>query len=329
MTAAETRYGMTVPFGGPLHGQADRFRELSELGYTDAWTAEADGHDGLTPLSLASVWAPELRLGTAILPAFTRGPALLAQSAAALASAAPGRFVLGIGSSSNVIVERWNAIPFEEPYRRVRDTVRFLRAAFTGEKVTEDFESFEIRGFRLGDPPEQQPPIVVAALREGMLRLAGREADGAVVNWLSPTDAERVTAIVREAASAAGRPAPEVAARIFVCPSDDRERVLAEAKRLVAAYVNVPVYRAFHEWLGRTDVLGGHWERWDAGDRAGSLDAMPDSVVDDLLVHGTPDECRATIARYVAAGITTPVLAIVPLAGGDAATAVRDLAPRS
>ena len=328
MTAAETRYGMTIPFGGPLHEQADRFRELSELGYTDAWTAEADGYDGLTPLSLASVWAPELRLGTAILPAFTRGPALLAQSAAALASAAPGRFVLGIGSSSNVIVERWNGIPFEEPYRRVRDTVRFLRAAFTGEKVTEDFESFQVRGFRLAEPPAQPPPIVVAALREGMLRLAGREADGAVVNWLSPTDAERVTAVVGDAASAAGRPAPEVAARIFVCPSDDRDRVLAEAKRLVAAYVNVPVYRAFHEWLGRTDVLAAHWERWDAGDRAGSLEVMPDSVVDDLVVHGNPDECRTTIARYVAAGITTPVLAIVPLAGVDPVAAVRDLAPR-
>ena len=178
MTAAETRYGMTVPFGGPLHEQADRFRELSELGYTDAWTAEADGHDGLTPLSLASVWAPDLRLGTAILPVYTRGPALLAQSAAALASAAPGRFVLGIGSSSNVIVERWNAIAFEEPYQRVRDTVRFLRAAFTGEKVTEDFESFEIRGFRLGEPPEQPPPIVVAALREGMLRLPAGKPTG-------------------------------------------------------------------------------------------------------------------------------------------------------
>jgi len=328
-TTTPVRYGMTVPFAGPLHAQADRFRELADLGYTDAWTAEADAHDGLTPLALASVWAPDLRLGTAILPAFTRGPALLAQSAASLASAAPGRFVLGIGTSSNVIVERWNGIPFEEPYRRVRDTVRFLRAAFTGEKVTEAFESFDIRGFRLVDPPEQAPPMVVAALRGGMLRLAGREADGAVVNWLSPTDAGRVSAIVREAALAAGRPAPEVAARIFVCPSDDRDRVLAEAKRLVAAYVNVPVYRAFHEWLGRTDVLGEHWERWDAGDRAGSLEAMPDSVVDDLLVHGAPDQCRAAIARYVAAGITTPVLAIVPLAGVDAGLAVRDLAPRA
>ncbi len=322
-----TRYGMTVPFAGPLHAQADRFRELVELGYTDAWTAEADGHDGLTPLALASTWAPELRLGTAILPAFTRGPALLAQGAAALASAAPGRFVLGLGTSSNVIVERWNGIDFEAPYARVRDVVRFLREAFTGEKVTATYETFDVHGFRLATPPPEPPPIVVAALREGMLRLAGRESDGAVVNWLSVDDARRVTAIVRDAAAGAGRPAPEVVARLFVCPSTDREAVVAQAKRLVAAYVNVPVYRAFHEWLGRTDALGEHWERWDAGDRAGSLEAMPDEVVDDLLVHGTPDECRAHVARYVAAGITTPVLSIVPLADVDPVAAVRDLAP--
>jgi len=321
------RYGMTVPFAGPLHSQVDQFRELAELGYTDAWTAEADGYDGLTPLALASTWAPDLRLGTAILPAFTRGPALLAQSAAALASAAPGRFVLGLGTSSNVIVERWNGIDFAAPYARVRDTVRFLREAFTGEKITAGYETFDVRGFRLAVPPAEPPPIVVAALRAGMLRLAGREADGAVVNWLSVDDARRVTAIVREAAADAGRPAPEVVARLFVCPSTDRDAVLGQAKRLVAAYVNVPVYRAFHEWLGRTALLAAHWERWEAGDRAESLEAMPDEVVDDLLIHGTPDECRARVQRYVDAGITTPVLSVVPIAGVDSVAAVRDLAP--
>ena len=321
------RYGMTVPFAGPLHAQADRYRDLVELGYTDAWTAEADGHDGLTPLALASVWAPELRLGTAILPAFTRGPALLAQGAAALASAAPGRFVLGLGTSSNVIVERWNGIDFGAPYARVRDVVRFLGEAFTGEKVTGTYETFDVRGFRLASPPVEAPPIVVAALREGMLRLAGRESDGAVVNWLSVDDARTVTAIVRDAAAGAGRPGPEVVARLCVCPSTDREAVVAQAKRLVAAYVNVPVYRAFHEWLGRTEALGEHWERWDAGDRAGSLEAMPDGVVDELLIHGTPDECRAHVQRYVDAGVTTPVLSVVPLAGVDPMAAARDLAP--
>src|SRR5277367_3427434 len=97
--------------------------------------------DGFTPLALASIWAPSLRLGTAIIPVYTRGPATLAMSAATMAAAAPGRFVLGIGSSSNVIVERWNCVPFEQPYQRVRDTVRFLHAAMGGEKVTEEYET--------------------------------------------------------------------------------------------------------------------------------------------------------------------------------------------
>ena len=102
----DQRHGITVPFAGPLHAQRHYFEELVDLGYTDVWSSEANGFDGLTTLALASAWAPTLRLGTAILPAYTRGPALMAQSAASLASAAPGRFVLGIGTSSDVIVDR-------------------------------------------------------------------------------------------------------------------------------------------------------------------------------------------------------------------------------
>src|SRR5271170_3105203 len=96
-------YGITVPLDGiPLSEHRECYEELVELGYTDAWSSEADGTDAFTHLALAAAWAPTLRLGTAIVPAHTRGPALLAQSAAALAEAAPGRFALGIGTSSNV-----------------------------------------------------------------------------------------------------------------------------------------------------------------------------------------------------------------------------------
>ena len=127
------RIGMTIPMGGvPLSEHRDWIREMVDLGYTDVWSSEAGGHDGFTPLALVSAWAPELRLGVAIIPAYTRGPALLAMSIASLAEAAPGRFVMGLGSSSDVIVERWNGIPFEGPYARVRDTVGFLRRALTG-----------------------------------------------------------------------------------------------------------------------------------------------------------------------------------------------------
>lgn len=314
---------MTVPFPGPLHTQADAFRRLEDLGYTDLWSSEADGDDALTPLVLGSVWAPSMHLGTAIIPAYTRGPALLASSAAALARCAPGRVSIGIGASSNVIVERWNGIPFEDPYARVRDTVRFLRRALTGEKISEEYAGFTVQGFRLANVPETQPKLLVAALREGMLRLAGREGDGAIINWLSADDAATVAPIVQ--AAGAGTP-KEVVARIFVCPTTDTEAARAVGRSMIAAYLNVPVYRAFHEWLGRSELLQPMWDAWAAGDRKGALAVIPDQVVDDLLLHGAPEACKEQIARYVENGVTVPALAVVPI-GMDPLQAVEALAP--
>ncbi len=320
------RYGMTIPFDDlPLHAQRDRVVELAELGYTDVWSSEANGADAFTPLALASVWAPSLRLGTAIVPAFTRGPACLAQSVGSLAQAAPGRLALGVGTSSNVIVEGWNGIPFEQPYQRTRDLVRFLRQALEGnDKVTADYETFSVRGFRLGVRPPEPVPLLVAALREGMLRLAGREGDGAIVNWLSATDVATVAPIVHDAAGGAPR---EIVARIFVAPSDDADRVRAMGRFAIAAYLNVPVYAAFHEWLGRGDRLGEMWRLWKEGDRRAAAAAIPDSVVDELIVWGSPEACREHVQRYVDNGVTTPALALMPF-GIDPAQAVRDLAPR-
>lgn len=144
-----TRYGMTIPFDGvPLSEHREWFRELVDLGYTDVWSAEANGADAFTPLALAAAWAPELRLGTAIVPAYTRGPALLAQSVAALADAAPGRVAVGIGTSSDVIVQRWNGIDFAEPYRQVRDTVEFLRESLGGDKVSATVGQRDVAGFK-------------------------------------------------------------------------------------------------------------------------------------------------------------------------------------
>lgn len=318
------RYGMTIPLDGvPLHEQRDWIVELVDRGYTDLWTAEAGGTDGFTPLALASAWAPTARLGCAIFPAYTRGPALFAMSAASLASAAPGRFVLGIGSSSNVIVENWNGIPFEKPYQRVRDTVRFLRSALAGEKVTHEYETFSVKGFRLGVPlPEaERPKILVAALRQGMLKLAGRLGDGAIINWLSAEDVKRVAPIVKQQGEG-----KEIVARIFVCPNPETEQVRAMARFAVNAYLNVPVYAAFHEWLGRDGALKDMWGKWRAGDRKGAAAAIPDEVIDDLIVHGPPEKCREHIQRYVANGVDTPVIGLLPL-GIDPRQAARDLAP--
>jgi probable F420-dependent oxidoreductase len=317
----EQRYGITVPFEGvPLHEHREWFEEAEALGYTDLWSAESGGADAFTPLALAAAWAPTLRLGTAIVPAFTRGAATLAATAASMAQAAPGRFALGIGTSSNVIVQNWNGIPFELPYQRVRDTIRFLRAALAGEKVTEKYETFAVKGFRLGIRVDEMPPILVGALRPGMLKLAGTEGDGAIINWLSADDVKKVVPYVGEG--------KEIAARIFVLPSEDEELVRFVGRRAIAAYMNVPVYAKFHEWLGRGDVMKDMWDAWAAGDRDAATAAIPDSLIDELLVHGSPADCRAHLARYAENGVTTPAPALM-VGPAEARQAMRDLAPNA
>ena len=319
MADTTERYGITIPIDGtPLHAQREFLAECAQLGYTDFWSSEANGTDGFTPLALASAWVPDVRLGVAIIPAYTRGPALMAQSVASMEEAAPGRFAFGIGTSSDVIVERWNGIPFVEPYKQVRDMVRFLKVALTGEKVDQEYESFTVKGFRLGRRIDRVPPILVAALRPGMLRLAGREGDGAIINWLSADDVAKVAPEVGDG--------KEIVARIFVCPSEDTETVRAMGRFAIAAYLNVPVYAAFHEWLGRGPQLKAMWDAWKAGDRKAATAAIPDEVVDDLIIHGSPEACREQIARYVANGVTTPALAVMPF-GVDPKDAVRKLAP--
>lgn len=313
------RYGITVPFDGvSLPEHRDWYRRLADLGYTDVWSAEVDGADGMTPLALAAVTEPRLRLGVAVVPAFTRGPGLLAMTAAAMSELSEGRFTLGLGASSPAVVERWNAVPFDRPYARTRDTLRFLRKALAGERVDETYETFAVKGFRLSRPVTHVPEVFLAALRPGMLRLAGREADGAILNWLGADDVARCRAEVG---------AGTIAARLFVVPTDDADLARRVGRRMISSYLTVPAYAEFHRWLGRTEALTPMWEAWAAGDRARANEVIPDAVVDELVVHGPFEACREHLARYVAAGVEVPVLAIVPV-GVELADAVAGLAPR-
>ena len=313
------RWGITIPFDGvTLAEHREWYRELADLGYTDVWSAEVDGADGFTPLALAAAWEPRLHLGVAVTPAFTRGPALLAQSVAAMAEAAPGRFTFGLGASSSPVVQRWNGIPYVRPYERTRDTLRFLRQAFTGEKVSFESQSFSVTGYRMARPPTEAPEILLGALRPGMLRLSGEEADGAILNWLAADD-------VATCAKEVG-PGKQLAARIFVVPTEDEATARAVGRRMIAAYLNVEAYAAFHRWLGRGEELAPMWAAWAGGDRKGALQVIPDEVTDALVLHGSFDACREQVQAYCEAGVTVPAMAVVPF-GVELRDAIRGLAP--
>lgn len=292
--------GITIPLGAPLPAHATLLPRLAEAGYQEFWTSETAAFDAFTPLAHAAAILPEAGFGTAIAGVMTRGPALLAMTAAAVCDAAPGRLRLGVGAASPVIVTQWNGIPYEQPVARVRESVAFLRAALAGEKLP--------GGFRLERPPVTPPPILVAALRPAMLRLAGSEGDGAILNWLSTSDVERVVPLVH----AAG-PGREIVARLFVCVTDDPEPVRALARRFIAGYLTVPGYADFHRWLGRERVLAPMWEAWASNDRRAAVAAVPESVVDELIVIGTAAEVAAHVHRYVHSGVNVPVLSFVPL----------------
>src|SRR5215475_10615558 len=314
------RWGITLPLPGQLLAeQREIIASLADLGYTDAWSAELSGIDAFTPLVLASQWTDQIRFGTAIAAVYTRGPALLAMTAATLSDLAPGRFVMGIGTSTPVVVEQWNAVPFEAPYQRSRDMLRFLRAALSGEKITERYETFAVNGFRLERPPAVAPGLALAALRPQMVKLAADEAGAAITNWLSPADVPKVRA-------AAG-PDCELIARIFVLPTTDADLARTIGRRLVTGYLTVPAYAAFHDWLGRGDLLRPMQEKWAAGDRRGASAAIPDEVVDDLVIHGDLQTCRQRVDAYRAAGLDTPVIAAITPPGTDPIDAVRGLGP--
>jgi probable F420-dependent oxidoreductase len=330
------RWGLTVPLDSiPLNEHAEVYREAEDLGYTDFWSYEVDV-DPWIPLAVAATATRRATLGTAIVGAFTRGPAIIAMGAAAMAEAAPGRFVLGIGAGSSVTVERWNGGRFARPLTRVTEVVQAVRQALDGEAMSVDGRTLAVSGFRLGRPLPARVPIYVAALQERMLRQAVRISDGVITNWLSAEDVKRVVAVVRDEARACGKnpDAVEVVCRLSVCATDDPAAARELFRRHVTAYLNVPVYRQFHAWLGRGDRLRPMHNRWHAGDRRGALAAVPDEVVAELAAIGSPEACRERVLAYCAAGVTVPVLNFMLLPTDRAARAragramLRALAPR-
>jgi probable F420-dependent oxidoreductase len=331
----EKRWALSVPLDAfALAEHAEIAREAEQLGYTDAWSFEVDGIDGFSPLAVVGM-ATGMRVGIAIANVFTRGPATLAMSAAGLAEIAPGRFCLGVGAGSQPIVEAWNGGRFDRPARRVREMVQFLRAALAGERVVFRGETLAVDGFRLSRPLPHSVPIHVAALRPGMLRLAGEVADGVVLNWLAADDVPRSVATVREAALGAGRDPGdiEITARLLVNLDPPGEAGDAAVRRHVTAYLSVPVYRAFHEWLGRAPALQPMWEAWERGDRRAAVAAVPPDIARALILRGSMDDIRAGIARYFDAGVDTAFLQFSASEGDPTArrgrilSAVRALAP--
>ncbi len=320
----QLRWALTVPFSGvPLSDHPELYRRAEALGYDDLWSGETpNGVDGFTPLAIAAPVTERMRLATGIVNPFTRGPAVLAQTAAALQEASGGRFVLGLGSSSDVAVERFNGMVFERPLSRVREAVERIRPVLS----TPPERGFG--GLRLERPVTEPVPIVLAALRGKMLALAAELADGAFTNFLPLSGLPQVVSALRDGEAAAGREqgSTELVCRFFVLPVP-AEQGTAMARAMFSAYGSVPVYASFFRWLGWAEQLDPMVEAYQAGDRQRAVELASEELIREIFIFGSPDEVKARVQQFVDGGITTAVL--TPIAAPDRLPGLIDALARS
>jgi len=281
------------------------------LGYDSIWIADTGaGPDAFVVAAAAAQVTTSIRLGTAVVPVYTRTPSVMAAGAGSVAQLAPGRFVLGIGASSETIVERWGGVPFRRPLARMRETTAVLRAMLAGERVTFEGRTVRTSGFRLVSPPPRPVPIYLAALMPPMLELAGEIADGIVLNMMPVDAVPRMLAHVRRGAERAGRDpaALEIVARFQTIVTDDPAAARGALRHMFGPYFATSVYNRFVAWCGFEREAAAIARTWAAKDRAANLAAVTDEMIDRIAVIGTAAQCRARLGRFVEAGITTPMV---------------------
>jgi probable F420-dependent oxidoreductase len=304
------RLGLSVPLEGLALGELPALaRSAEELGFTDIWSHESNLMDGFSPLAAVAAVSSGLRLGTAIVPVYTRPPGLIAMHALALAELAPGRFILGLGSSTATVVETWMGIPFARPLTRTREVVEQVRGLLAGEKVG---------AYRLPRLPPQPVPLYMAALGEKMLQAAGELADGLVLFLTGPR-------IIPSLLEGVGREMDSVA-RIMVLPGGGDE-VMGRARRHLTSYALVPYYARSLARQGFGEEVAAINARWLAGDRAGAPGQVSEAMIRELMLVGTPDEIQSGIESYRRAGLRTPVLALSAADMPSLEGLLRSLAP--
>jgi probable F420-dependent oxidoreductase len=311
------RPGITVPLDSfHNHHLIELVKRAEELGYTDAWSAESFTTDAFSPLAAVATVTRKMRLGTAIVPVFTRPPALIAMSSATVQMISEGRFILGLGISTKTIVERWMGVPFEKQVTRLKETVQALRAAFSREKVNLDGKTVKIDGFRLDLPMETPPPIYISAQATQMLRIAGEIGDGLLTNFVTPEALPSMLKHVHEGARAAGKePAGfDVVARIIVAVDEDADAAREVLRRSLTPYITAPQYNKFFREYGFDQEAAEIIAAWDAGDRKKALQLIPDRMVESIFVFGSADQCRKRLDQFAAAGVKTSALMITSLA---------------
>jgi probable F420-dependent oxidoreductase len=305
---------VTLPASPFVKDTIERVKWAEANGYTDAWFGDGGAPDALTTAAALGGVAPSVRIGVAVTPVYTRTPAVLAATANALGQILPGRFVMGLGSSSQNMVEGWHGLKLEKPVSRVRETAIMVRSMLKGEKSDFDFGTLSSHGYRQF-PLESPPPIYLAALRPNMIEMAAEVGDGVIFNLWPKRALPKMMEHVRIGAERAGKnwKEVEIVNRAMVLVTDDKKEARNRFRAAFAPYYATPVYNAFLAWAGYEEAADTITKGWAAKNRDMTTGALTDALIDEIAIIGSEGECRARMLEDAQGGVHTHIVA--PLAG--------------
>jgi len=313
--------GAFISAGRSLDKALDRARLADELGFDSVFTTHIAGRDSLTMLMAYASVTDRVRLGTGVVPIFSRTPASMAQTAATIDEFSGGRMVLGIGVSHRVTVENWYGAKIEKPVTQMREYAGIVRAIFRGEGPPEG-KYFNTHFQFMGYEVRSDLPIYIAALSPNMLRLAGEIGDG-VMLWLCNPGYIRdvVVPSVREGRERAGKSLDgfDIVPAVTVALTDDPDAGRATMRQELVTYASLPFYRAMLERSGFADDLAAFDEGMQAGDVERAKSGLSNALLESLAGIGSADDVRAAVERYRDAGATSPSIGGLPGSDFDGA----------
>ncbi|HSB57864.1 MAG TPA: LLM class flavin-dependent oxidoreductase [Nitrosopumilaceae archaeon] len=282
---------------------------LSNYNHDSIWIPETWGMEGYSILAAVSQIIKNSKIGSSIINIYSRTPTLIAMGAATLDLLSNGKFILGLGTSSVQIVQDWHGLNFSNHIQRMHEYVDIIRLVLSGNKVNYDGRFFHLNNFTLLIKPKRKNiPIYLAAVNEKMVNLAWGISDG-VIFYLRP-----ISELQKTIQKMQSKKKIEVASQIITCVSEDSEKATDRAKKTLAFYISVgKIYREFLAKNGFNNEIKNIYEEFKKSGLNSNHELVPDSMLDSLVICGTPQQCIKQLERFVDSGVTLPIIQFNPI----------------
>jgi len=304
--------GCFISTGRSLEEAVERVKLAESLGYESVYVTHVAGRESLTVLTVYAQATSRIRIGTGVVPIYTRTPATMAQTAATIDELSGGRLTLGLGVSHRPVVEGWHGQTIDHPVPEMREYASIVRAILRGEDPPAG-EKWRTGFHLLGIETRPALPIYIAALSPAMLRLAGEIADGVILWLCNPRYiADVVIPEVRAGRERAGLSLEgfDIVAAVPGAMTDDPSAAFAAMRKDLIPYFGLPFYRAMIERTGFAEDIASYDAA--AGDLEGMQAAISDAFLEQLTAVGDEQGVRAGIERYHSAGASSPCLGPIP-----------------